>query len=367
VIRARRWIDVTGPRPWPILKTIPSTDSAFRAHVERMAQRHGPASAADLQARLRRMFPRVLVRERALSSESPTWYVYRDGSWTPPLAGPWWDEPRLPRVVVGSDGWVLEANPAARSLFGIVDQDVGARHFTDFIAPGTLEDAQALFAVVAAGHELTATALVKPTNAQVIATDIHAESRDGVLVGTLRLAEGVDVPGPTRAVEVELVVHPAPDEAFRRYAELLLGRMPEPSPDGLALRLRRLYPHARVEPAGDRWLVFRDETGLVGPADGWWLDLELPRVRYDAQGLILEANAAAERMLGSTLPGHFWQEFVTGGTTEQVSTFLELIRDAGVVVSRFRMPGADGSLVEFDSFTEVAGESFLTVMRPDPS
>jgi hypothetical protein len=72
-------------------------------------------------------------------------------------------------------------------------------------------------------------------------------------------------------------------------------------------------------------------------------------------------------MLGSTLPGHFWQEFVTGGTTEQVSTFLELIRDAGVVVSRFRMPGADGSLVEFDSFTEVAGESFTTVMRPDPA
>lgn len=358
---------MTGPRPRPFLKTIPFTDSAFRAHVERIAQRHALANAAALQARLRRMFPRVLVRERALSSELPTWYVYRDGAWTPPLAGPWWEERRLPRVVVGADGWVLEANPAARSLFGIVEQEFGARHFTDFIAPGTLEDSQALFAVVAAGHELTATALVKPTNGPVIATDIHAESRDGVLVGTFRLAEGVDVPGPTHPTDVELVIHPAPDEAFRRYANLLLGRMPDPTPDGLALRLRRLYPHARVEPAGDRWLVFRDESGLVGPADGWWLDPDLPRVSYDAQGLILEANEAAERMLGSPLAGHFWQEFVTGGTTEQVSTFLELIRDAGVVVSRFRMPGADGSLVEFDSFTEVVGESFLTVMRPDPS
>ncbi len=123
--------------------------------------------------------------------------------------------------------------------------------------------------------------------------------------------------------------------------------------------------HARVEAAGDRWLVFRDDTGLVGPADGWWLDPALPRVHYDAQGLILEANEAAERMLGSTLADHFWQEFVSAGTTEQVSTFLALIHDVGAVVSRFRMPGADGSLVEFDSFTEVAGESFTTVMRPD--
>jgi PAS domain-containing protein len=330
-----------------------------------MAQRHDLASAAALQARLRRMFPRVLVRERALSSESPAWYVYRDGAWTPPLAGPWWDEPRLPRVAVGTDGWVLEANPAARSLFGILEPELGARHFTDFIAPGTLEDSQALFAVVAAGHELTATALVKPSNGPVIATDIHAESRDGKLVGTFRLAEGVDVPGQAQPANIELVIHPAADEGFRRYAELLLSRMPDPSPEGLALRLRRLYPHARVEPADGRWLVFRDETGLVGPADRWWLDPELPRVHYDAQGLIHDANEAAERMLGSPLAGHFWQEFVTGGTTEQVSTFLELIRDVGVVVSRFRMPGADGSLVEFDSFTEVAGESFTTVMRPD--
>jgi hypothetical protein len=28
------------------------------------------------------------------------------------------------------------------------------------------------------------------------------------------------------------------------------------------------------------------------------------------------------------------------------------------------MPAADGSLVEFDSYTTVEGESFTTVMRP---
>jgi hypothetical protein len=28
------------------------------------------------------------------------------------------------------------------------------------------------------------------------------------------------------------------------------------------------------------------------------------------------------------------------------------------------MPRADGSLLEFDSYTEVVGEGFMTVMRP---
>ena len=36
----------------------------------------------------------------------------------------------------------------------------------------------------------------------------------------------------------------------------------------------------------------------------------------------------------------------------------------GALPSRFRMPAADGSLVEFDSYTEVDGEAFTTVMRP---
>ncbi len=310
------------------------------------------------------MFPRVLVRERELSSEAPTWYVYRDGSWTPPLSGPWWDDPRLPHIVVSLEGWVVRANPAARSLLGIAQDEVGARHFTDFVAPGTLADSQSLFAVIAAGNELTATTLIKPTGAEIIATDLHADLVDGEIVGVLRLAEGIEVEGRDHPTPVELSVQPATDEAFRRYAQLLLSRMPEPSPDGLALRLRRLYPHARVVAEGDRWRAFRDQPEATDLADGWWLDPALPRVQYDDQGLISEANDAAQRLLGSSLAGHFWQEYVTGGTNSQVSRVIEFIRDAGVVVSRFRMPSADGSLVEFDSYTEVKGDTFTTVMRP---
>jgi hypothetical protein len=139
--------------------------------------------------------------------------------------------------------------------------------------------------------------------------------------------------------------------------------MPEPTPEGLALRLRRLYPHATASiEAPERWLVRRDEDAV--PQSAWWEEPGLPSVRYDAQALILEANRPAQALLGSPLIGHHWQEFVTPGSAEQVTTMLAILAEAGRAESRFRMPGADGSMVEFDSYTEVDGETFTTIMRP---
>ena len=57
---------------------------------------------------------------------------------------------------------------------------------------------------------------------------------------------------------------------------------------------------------------------------------------------------------------------MTPGGSGRVLEYLPIIRQAGVIVSRFRMPSADGSLIEFDSHTEVTGDIFTTVMRPDP-
>ncbi|HEV8402177.1 MAG TPA: PAS domain-containing protein, partial [Candidatus Limnocylindrales bacterium] len=82
------------------------------------------------------------------------------------------------------------------------------------------------------------------------------------------------------------------------------------------------------------------------------------------QALILEANDAAQELLGSPLIGHYWQEFVTPGTTEQVSSMLAILASVGAAESRFRMPAGDGSLVEFDSYTLVSGETYTTIMRP---
>lgn len=348
----------------PFLKTIPSTDTAFREQVQRIRRRHGSLTPGDLEARLRRLFPRVVVVERQLSGEPPSWYVYRDGRWAPASPDAWWTDPGLPRVGVSLDGWVAEANAAARSVLNLPEAEVGSRHFTDFVAPGSLEDAEGLARVISEGHELRATVLMRPADGEVLACDMLARREGDRLVGIFRLAEDIEVTTMAVSAPAQLVCFPASDIAFQRYAELVLSRMPEPTAEGLAIRLRRLYRHARVEPLDSGWMVFRDARGMGDVPDGWWLDPALPRIRYDGQALIVEANAAAEVLLGQRLVGHHWQEFVTPGATERVADMVEIIMEAGVAVSRFRMPGANGRAVEFDSFTEYDGSTLTTIMRP---
>ena len=350
---------------FPHLITIPSADTPFRAHVERVRRRLTPASPDQLESGLRRLFPRVVVRERALSGEAPVWYVYRDGGWRPSPSGPWWEAAGLPRVVVSDEGWIEEASPAAKDLLGLETPDVAPRHFTDFVAPGTLDDAMALFRFIEEGHDFAGTVLLRPPSGDIVAVDLHATRLGSRVAGVLRLSDDIPVSSAPGLVErPEVACFPKTDVAFKGYVELALSRMSEPTLDGLALRLRRLYPHARVELQGSGWIAWRDRDDADPAAVEWWHDEALPTVRYDAQALILEANAAAQKLLGSPLVGHYWQEFVTPGTTEQVSAMLAILADVGAAESRFRMPAADGSLVEFDSYTQVSGETFTTIMRP---
>jgi hypothetical protein len=348
----------------PQATTIPSADAAFRVHVDRI--RADVASPAELERRLRRIFPRVIVRERKLSGEPPTWYVYRDGAWLSSDAGDWWQQPSMPRVVVSASGFMVEANATAAGLLGIDAASPDLYHFTDFILPGTLQDAQALFDVVQRGHDLTATIRLRPLSGDVIAVDVHASPRDGSIVGVFRLADDVGEVGEQPPIDrpASVATIPKTDVAFRAYVLAALERMPEPTPDGLALRIRRLYPHASVATARDDWLVRRDAVGESTPDTPWWEAPELPKVRYDSMALILEANEPAREFFGRDLAGHHWQEFVTPGSTEQVSIMLEILADVGAAESRFRMPRGDGTLIEFDSYTTVEGDEFLTVFRP---
>jgi hypothetical protein len=58
----------------------PRSDGALRALAKSLLD--GAQSPADLESGLREAYPRVMVRERALSHEAVTvWYVYREGSW----------------------------------------------------------------------------------------------------------------------------------------------------------------------------------------------------------------------------------------------------------------------------------------------
>lgn len=311
------------------------------------------------------MFPRVVVRERTISGEPSAWYVYRDGGWRPPPDSEWWSEPSLPRIVVTSEGFLVEVSPTAAGLLGIDPVQTADHHFTDFIVPGTLDDSMALFRVVQGGDPITATMLMRTLSGEFIAVDLHAAKQGDQVVGTFRMAANVEVPDQAADPgDFTAVTKPASDVAFRSYVLRALRRMPEPTLDGLALRIHRLYPHAVVARQGDEWTAEREPHVDGRATDQWWLDPSLPRVRYDSQALILDASESARDFLGHELVGHHWQDFVTPGTTDEVAVMLDILAKVGAAESRFRMPRADGRLVEFDSFTTVEGEEFVTVMRP---
>jgi len=347
----------------PQTTTIPSADAAFRAVVDRV--RADAATPAELERRLRRIFPRVIVRERKLSGEPSAWYVYRDGGWRSSEVRDWWQQEGVPRVVVSTTGFIVEANATAAGLLGINPETPELYHFTDFVVPGTLDDSMGLFRIILDGKALDATIVMRPLTGDVIAVDLHTLLVDDRIIGVFRLAQDVDIPAVASAVgrPVELAFVPATDVAFRLYAQRAIDRMPEATADGLSLRLRRLYPHASVEVDGDRWTARRDRLDGHAAAEPWWRDEDLPRVRYDRQALIIEANQQAEAFFGRAMVGHHWQEFVTPGSTDQVGVMLDILADVGAAESRFRMPRGDGRLLEFDSYTEVRDGILRTVMR----
>jgi PAS domain-containing protein len=343
--------------------TIPSDDPAFREHVRRTSERFPDDAAADLEARLRLLFPRAVVRARGLSSEPDVWYVYRDGAWRPP-EGAWWEAPLVPMLVIGEDGWVGEANVAARSLLGI-DGSGPHHHYSDFVAPAATEGATMLFRFVVEGHPLSATLVLRPIGGDPIACEVRAERNGEGLRAWFRLAEDVElVAQPEQSSRPLLATAPAEDAQFAAFAERQLHAMAEPSSETLGLRLRRLYPHARVvtSDAGG-WIAQRDGDGHPHDRTPWWTTAGLPLVRFDDRGLILEANQAATDLLGQVLVGRHWHELATPGSHNEVQPVLDMLRSAGEVVSRFRLPAADGRLVDFDSHTRAVGDEFETTMR----
>jgi hypothetical protein len=345
--------------------TIPSSDEGFREHVARIHRHHAHDSADQLQSRLRLLFPRVLVRERQLSGESPSWYIYRDGAWAPPASEDWWLPAGVPRVSLSPEGWITHANPSALGLLAIESVSGPSWHYTDFVAPGTLADAMQLFDVLSGGHEVTATILLRPRTGDLIADDIRASRDDGFLRVAMRLAEDVPVPGSGVVVQRPAIqCEPTSDPAFRRYAEDALARMPEPTVEGLELRLHRLYPHAHVSAGPGPWIVHRDRQAAEQAQPHWWMAPDLPTVRYDMEALIFEANEPAKAMLGSEIIGRHWQDLVIAGSADEVAAMLAILAEVGAAESRFRMPGADGRLVEFDSYTTLDGATSTTVMRP---
>lgn len=64
----------------PILVINPRSDREFVSFVEEQV-RDGAQTPLALEQRLSPRYPRAVVRERGLSDEWTTWYVYREGAW----------------------------------------------------------------------------------------------------------------------------------------------------------------------------------------------------------------------------------------------------------------------------------------------
>jgi hypothetical protein len=71
-----------------VLVINPRSDEQFAAFAREQASE--AESPEDLQAALRRRYPRSVVRPRELDGEkTEVWYVYRDGRWASPVRGGW--------------------------------------------------------------------------------------------------------------------------------------------------------------------------------------------------------------------------------------------------------------------------------------
>lgn len=65
----------------------PSDDPEFERAISQVIS-EGVRDPSEAQDRLRKRYPHVIVRPRALTGEPiPVWYVYREGRWTAAGAG----------------------------------------------------------------------------------------------------------------------------------------------------------------------------------------------------------------------------------------------------------------------------------------
>lgn len=65
----------------PTLVVNPATDDVFAQYAQILVD-HGAGSSADLERRLRAVYPMAAVHTRELAAETfLIWYVYRDGRW----------------------------------------------------------------------------------------------------------------------------------------------------------------------------------------------------------------------------------------------------------------------------------------------
>jgi PAS domain-containing protein len=344
------------------LFTVPSSDRAFAQFVRRISAHLPDASPSDLQARLRGLYPSVLVRPRGLSSEDHTWYVYREGRWVDGKAGDWWHEESMPRMDIDRDGFIASANATAGEAFGIAPNRLVHRHYTDFAVPGTGADMILMREIMLAVGEAGGTFRHIRADGDVRIAEYHSIATDSGSTVTIRPIGPMAVATPPRP-RPDFEIRPAADGLFARVVDGIVARMPDPTPEGLQLRLRRSYPYATVDGAEfAHWRVSRDPRPDRDALD--WQDPNLARTVALDTSLIVEANEAAQQLLGRDLVGRHWQELALPSSLDQRLEMRDYYVANGGAESTFRLVGAGGELVDYDYRLWWEGDRFITVMSP---
>ncbi len=341
---------------------MPSSDLAFAEFVRRISAQLSNPSPDALQSRLQAIYPNVLVRPRGLSSDDHTWYVYREGRWVDGRPVDWWYDEAMPMLEVDQDGFIATANAAAGDELGVPPNRLVHRHFTDFALPGTLEDSLLMREILLSIGEAGGTFKHLRADGEVRVAEYHSVATEAGSSITMRPIGPMDAELPPRpSVDVETL--PAADGLFAKVVDGILARIPEPTPQGLELRLRRSYPYASVDgTAPERWRVSRDPR--VDPAPVHWGDPTLPRTVALDTSLITEANEAALELLGHDLVGRHWHELALPSSLDQRLQMRDYYVANGGAESTFRLVGPSGELVDYDYRLTWAGDHFVTIMSP---
>jgi hypothetical protein len=190
------------PRPVaPVVVCIPSSDAAFHAAVAAVLDRATADRPDALQRGVRIIYPSALVRRRDLSAEqAEIWYAYRDGSFAPPAAESWADQPGVAWARFHRQtGEILAANGEMADLFA-GGGDIVGRFAREFIPEGADEISnRQLRAVAEAGETRSAGLGRRSDGSQVLVEFVARPVGDDVEAWYREVAIVMTTDGPGRA------------------------------------------------------------------------------------------------------------------------------------------------------------------------
>lgn len=147
-----------------VLLCFPPTDAVFSGVVRDLVTAAEDLEPDALERRLRRVYPRAVVRPRhqLASLRGPAWYAYRDGRYSPFVDAPWWDAPTVARLVIDGEGAYLDGNEAALELLGTDLRSLRSMTSGDLTSPEYRELVPWIRQLLIDTGELHSTSMVRP-------------------------------------------------------------------------------------------------------------------------------------------------------------------------------------------------------------